>query len=231
MLVQINELERVVAAVAAELAHAHILRYWMESFRREEPPSGILLTDNPDNPTLMVLQAGAQVFALAQKLEGYRRIADDLLNERISQDPAWPDKAVKGSWDHWVLARGFFLNSHLFFWCLLGLHLGFNLCSWLLRFWLREVNCSKSLLDGLEPRCSNARHIHKSFGLQVVLFHHLAYGSVTRFRQDIVNTVRKIGVFERMVISWRWHLSSCSLTTSATFGSADFTDIQSSCLD
>lgn len=111
MLIQTNELERVIAAVAAERAHAFILRYWTETFRGEEPPSGTLLTDDAENPTMLVLHGGAQVFALSRTLEGYRRMADDLRHERIEQQPPWPDGAVTGSWEHWVLAKGLFLNS------------------------------------------------------------------------------------------------------------------------
>ena len=111
MLTQTKEPERVIAAVAAEKAHAFILRYWMQSLRGDEAPDGVLLTDDAENPTLLVLRGGAQVFALSRTLEGYRRIADDLLHERIVQETEWPDSAVTGAWDHWVLAKGFFLNS------------------------------------------------------------------------------------------------------------------------
>jgi GNAT superfamily N-acetyltransferase len=111
MLVQAKDAGKVIAAVAPERAHAFILRYWMESFSREEPPSSFLLTDDPENPSLLVLHSGAQIFALARRLEGYKRMADDLLHERIEQEPAWPDKAVTRSWEHWMLAKGLFVNS------------------------------------------------------------------------------------------------------------------------
>jgi len=112
MLVQTHDPEKVIAAVAEEPAHAFILRYWMESLNREaQQPAGFLLTDSPDDPTLLVLQSGAQIFALARRLEGYKRIAEDLLHERIRQTPPWPDEAAAGAWKHWLLGKGLFVNS------------------------------------------------------------------------------------------------------------------------
>jgi len=111
MLIQVIDVEKVISTVIEERAHAHMLRYWPESARLLVGGPFILLTDDNERPTLIVAHEGVSCFMLARELEGYRRIADDLLHERIEQDPAWPDDNVKKGWEHWTLAKGLFLNS------------------------------------------------------------------------------------------------------------------------
>jgi hypothetical protein len=111
MLTQVTDLDKVVRAVTDEKALRFTLDYTRGTQEFFSDTNVLLLTDDNEAPTLLVLLRGPSVFALARDNNGYKQIAEDLFHERIQCDPPWPSDETKRSWEEESLGKGLWTNS------------------------------------------------------------------------------------------------------------------------